>query len=275
MPQTDLKVDVINNGFKITTSDGIKYFFQEEEITSSRTYGPPQSPQEVAAVTAWYLTKIIHPKGDVIDFIYDAASTRYMYDANVTESIRRMTPNAQDGCEGYIFGSQDPSEIMTNRVWVTAKRLSKIKSNSTEHGEVLIESNQSHPEITSHKLISRITVKDKGLATKERIDLSYYSTPNDRILLNVVQFLDTSKKYSFEYYNPDEMPERLSKSVDHYGYYNGKTNNHRYPDPLDPIVKPYLYPEMWNIPDGADKSIDPSMAVNGLLKKSSLSYKRL
>src|SRR5690606_11209880 len=136
-----------------------------------------------------------------------------------------------------------------------------------ENGEILIESNISHPEISSYKMISKITVKDKNLAVKEKIDLTYYPTQNDRMLLGGLQYFDPDKNYSFEYYRPDDMPARLSKSVDYYGYYNGKNNIHRYPDPMDPIVKPYLHRDLWDIPGGADKSIDPSMAVYGLLKK--------
>lgn len=265
MPQTDMKVEVLATGFKITSSDGIQYFFQEEEITNSKTEGlGPQLP--VIGTTAWYLTKIQHPKGDYVEFIYDTSYT-LNYLTNITESATKMVPKIQTNCNGTVIGGSADIQTISNRAIISSKQLSKIKSNKVENGEILIESNISHPEISSFKMISKITVKDKDLMVKEKIDLTYYPTQNDRMLLNGVQYLDPDKNYSFEYYHADDMPARLSKGVDHYGYYNGKNNIHRYPDPMDPIIKQYLHPDLWEIPDGADKSVDPSKAIYGLLKK--------
>ena len=78
---TDLKIEVISYGFKITDTDGTQYLFTQQE-TSGRTtsitlpfYGagssPEEYPQTMAPITAWYLTEIVAMDGtDTIKLYY-------------------------------------------------------------------------------------------------------------------------------------------------------------------------------------------------------------
>lgn len=271
MPQTDLKVNVVTEGFKVTTPDGVVYSFFEKESTRSRIY-PAHGNPEVVAVTSWYLSKIEHPKGDYIDFIYDE-SNMSTYDIASSDALIVSIPYFQDSCIGVNSGVQNISNI-TTKLSVAPKILSRITSNNPENGEVFFEANFSHPEISSLKLITRIVVKNNDIdpETKAQFDFTYDPTENERVLLDKVQFLDPEKNYWFEYYNPDEMPERLSKRVDYFGYYNNinNDNKYRFPKPDDPMVKDYIHPQFFYYSlgdEGSDKSIVPSEAQNGLLKK--------
>ena len=272
MPQNDLKVDVINGGFSVTTSDGVIYSFQSQEKTSSRIYGAGHSLPEIPAVSAWYLSNIQHPKGDIINFTYDDEANTIMYDISVSDALSVSIPYFQDTCDGYMSGIQNVNSITTKYKITRQRRLNKISSNISENGEILFESNVSHPEISSLKLLSKIMVKDKFTNTKEQFDFNYDPTLNDKILLDKVQFLDPNKSYWFEYYNPDQIPARLSKSVDYYGYFNGKNNDskYRFPKTDSSILNGYIDPQFLYYSlgdDGSDKSIDPTKAQNGLLKK--------
>ena len=79
-----------DNGYTITTPDGVKYVFSKTERTEtftqipSREGNPPQ-------ITAWYLSKIIHPDGDQINFIY--ANQGYSYTTSITQSHSSTTTN--------------------------------------------------------------------------------------------------------------------------------------------------------------------------------------
>ncbi len=75
--------------FKITTTDGVKYFFggsAEKETTNKsitgtgcgRIYPRP-------AITAWYLKKIVHPNNDSILFTY--APVGMSYTTSISESV--------------------------------------------------------------------------------------------------------------------------------------------------------------------------------------------
>src|SRR5699024_11003721 len=128
-------------------------------------------------------------------------------------------------------------------------------------------SNISHPEINGYKMLSSLIVRDMKLNEVEKIDFTYYNTIKDRALLDNIQFKNPEKHFSFEYYDPDSIPERLSKSVDYYGYFNGKNNQHRYPDPSDPFIEAYIPEVLKNIPGGADKSVVPEKAKIGMLKR--------
>ncbi len=273
MPQNGLKVEMILDGFEITTPDGVVYSFKEQEITGCRTYGSGQhSVPEVPAITAWYLTKIEHPKGDIVNFIYEESNS-FTYDIGISDALSVLMPYFQYGCQNYA-GSQNVNSTYSRLRTLNPKRLIKISSNEPDFGEVLFESNVSHPEISSFKLISSIIVKDNAPvpATKSQFDFNYITTDNDRILLNEIQYLDPEKSYSFDYYNPSEIPARLTNSTDYYGYYNGKANlgKNRYPNPNDPFIRSYIYPQFLYYSlsdDGSDKTIDPTKAINGLLKE--------
>src|SRR5690606_2703666 len=71
MPRNDLIIKRLSqngefvSGFIVTTPDGVKYTFDEVEVTS--TFGSGTNTETYNVSTAWYLTQIRHPMGDVIE----------------------------------------------------------------------------------------------------------------------------------------------------------------------------------------------------------------
>ena len=270
VPQKDLTIsNYLENGvsgFKIITSDGLTYIFLDTEVNGNKISGGVVHPEPEYITTAWYLSKIISPKGDIVEFLYDAMG--YFYDLNKSQSITVATPTYQNGCPGNTGTGPSYTEnpVITNKLTVGGKRLTKIQSNVPAAGTVDFTSNISHPVASAYKLISNISVKNEATSVIESYDFNYLLTNNNRVFLQQITFKDTSKFYTFDYEDPQGLVSRLSAAQDFWGYYNGKTSNTKYypnPSSLGPSIPNEL--SIWNI--GADKSVDPTYAVKGLLKK--------
>lgn len=255
-----------DTGFIITTSDGNRYIFLEKEQTITRSYGSGHDVPSLPATTSWYLSKIKHPNGDEIEFAY-YGNGAYSYDVSRSESITVASPTNQFPCNGGISSSYS-TRLTTMRMTITGKKLVEIKSNINSAGKVLFNTDFSNPDATissGYKLVSKLEVRDGYNQQVENIDFSYLTTSNGRAFLEKVSFLDPDKEYILGYIDPNGLVERLSKAQDHWGYYNGKTNNsHYFPNPQS---IPFVPSVLSNHNVGADKSVSPAYAQKGLLNK--------
>ena len=82
-PSQTLKIEITTSyfgtgsNFEITTPDGVKYLFADKEKTNNGG-GCAPSTGTYFYTTSWYLSKISHPNGDVINFIYETETYIYM-----------------------------------------------------------------------------------------------------------------------------------------------------------------------------------------------------
>ena len=265
MPAQDFQIycTVSPDGFNflIVSPDGVKYYFNDLESTTQRILGSGHSiPNTV--VSSWYLTKIVHPKGDVVQFLYDNVSTSYV--ASQSQTFRMLSPRIQfDEAGDLESDSPALSAIFDHTIAVNGKSIKSIKSNNPEYGEVVFTSrNESSADVTTgNKKIDKITVKDKSGNEVENIDFTYTTTSNKRVFLDKIQFKDTNQNYQFEYGNRESFPERLSHSQDHWGYFNGKTNTNIVPKGITGYE---LENAQYN---GADREPSATDAKKGLLTK--------
>lgn len=254
---------IIEIGFRITTPEGISYFFTEEELSRNWAMGGAHT-EPIFEPTAWYLTKITHPEGDVIDFIYEAQN--YDYDLSKSESVTIPTPTYQTTCTGMTGPQLTISPVITNNLRVVGKKLVEIRSNSVLDGVVKIDASLPHPGTSSSfNLVSNIIIEDSNSSQIEIFNFDYLTTVNNRVFLQEVIFKDPNFNYRFDYIDPEGLVGRLSTAQDHWGYFNGKTNNtHYFPNPED---LEFGVSELNNYPiTGADKSADSIFAEKGLLK---------
>ena len=104
MPKTALKIenyaDGADLGFKITAPTGISYYFLEQETTISRISGSGHSVPELPITTAWYLTRIEHPRGDMVNFLY--ADMNFNYVASESQILKVPNPGNQTACGSSI-----------------------------------------------------------------------------------------------------------------------------------------------------------------------------
>lgn len=264
MPAQELKIEYTLSpasiNFVITAPDGIKYYFDNQEVTTQRVLGGGHSIPNIT-VSSWYLTKIVHPKGDEIQFIYnDVIST---YTASKSQTYKMLYPRIQydeaGGLEQYTGGL---SPMYEHTISLAGKAIKSIKSTNPIYGEIAFTYlTASSADVTSgNNKLSQITIKDKAAAEIDRINFIYTTTTKKRVFLDKIQFKDVNQNYQFEYDNRDNFPERLSLSQDHWGYYNGKSNVNIVPKLTAYQLESVNY-------NGADKEPVESFAKTGLLTK--------
>lgn len=259
MPQNNLKIQKLNiiskSGFKITTEDGVEYIFTDEEYSTWQNVEVPEG-----VVTGWYLTQIIHPEGDVVNFTYK--NFNYYFVSNISESF--TVKQYQEHCSSV----SPTNERTQNSLSIMGKMIESISSpNNPQYGSVSFQYT-ANPNIIDNYLIAGIKVLNSSQTEIEKVDFNYLFTPNKRIFLKEFIFKDPTKKYSFEYERPEDLVERLSDQKDLWGYYNGKPGT--YPDP---IIHQDLYPKseyiinLFKGRSAGDKRPYAEYAKKGILKR--------
>lgn len=213
------------NGFLITDTDGVQYYFYEEEDTMFRTIGAGHSVPDTYP-TAWHLSKIVHPLGDEVYFTY--GGNGIYYTATNSQSLSFPYPFSQSDCDGIYNNVPTLSGIVSQTMRVIGKQIVKINSNNPINGEIdfsYINPGTSGLIDANSNKVSNISQFDKQSTLIEKVDFNYLNTANNRNFLQSISFKDPNKIYSFEYINPTSFPARLSTSQDHWGFYNGVLNN--------------------------------------------------
>lgn len=264
--KNDIKIELVDSTggdiftFIVTTLDGTKYYFQETEQTMLRTYGAGHVDPSIKT-TAWYLNKIVHPEGDEIYLNY-VASNQYYVQSESQQAARSFPfmqncASGQGYSKGITFGP-----IYSHTTRIVGKTIKSITSNNPISGSIdfVYEDKNPSNEEEPDDVIKTITVKDKSLNVIEKIDFDYLLTGNKRIFLNGFHFLEETNKYSFNYINPTNFPPRLSKSQDHWGYFNGANNLMLLPKINDYGFQNYNY-------DAANREINETNSKIGLLNK--------
>lgn len=260
IPYQDIRVEQYfegeNTGFVITTSDGVKFYFIDAERTTNTLSLENYHTDYRFQVTAWYLSKIIHPLGDEIYFTYDRQY--YMYNSSRSQSLEVVDPGSSD-C-GVPYGPAPILKTYINITQISGVIPQRISSNNPFNGEIVFTPGELNQSISGYNLISRISIRNKDQNEIEKFDFQYINTSNNRKFLQKITFNDPSKNYQFDYNAPEEFPERLSYSQDHWGYFNGQVSNTLViPKITDHSSFKYL--------DGANKEPNGIYSVKGLLSK--------
>ncbi len=265
LEKSDLRVELIPTigggiyTFIITAADGVKYYFQETEQTMLNTYGAGHATPSIKT-TAWYMNKIVHPKGDEIYFTYNNITENYVQSESQQASkaypIWQTCASGQGYTKGITFGP-----IYSHNARIIGKAVNGISSNNPTAGSVTFTYEDKIPSGGEPAdVIKTITIKNKALATIEKIDFNYLVTTNKRIFLDSFNFSEPANKYSFTYINPTEFPVRLSKSQDHWGYFNGANNSILLPRIEGSGFENFVF-------NDANREINEAKAQTGLLNK--------
>ncbi|KIX21471.1 hypothetical protein SY27_07115, partial [Flavobacterium sp. 316] len=250
------------NGFKAITPDGLIYFFQATETSLRNTLGSGHS-EPSASITAWYMTKIVHPNGDEIYFTYGDSFYEYITSKSQTLSFSPVggyTDNT--GCPNLPL-SRLPrlSSIYEDYLAIQAKKITQISSNNPKNGTIIISYINNDTDVLGLEKITNISIKNDDNLIVETINFNYTVTTNKRVFLDEISFLDPAKKYRFEYIDKEALPERLSFKQDLWGYYNGKSNTAIVPSG----IKGYGFENISY--GGANKEIDTIYTAKGMLNK--------
>lgn len=234
--------------FKVVTPDGVIFLFGGEnaiETSEMEQYSAPgtngmcgksfSEPHE----SAWYLTKIIHPKGDTVSFEYGS----YHFDniIGISQTITNLVsyPNCgNSNCPDLGMG------VCISEQTGYGKYLQKIKF---KNGSVQFYASNNRNDIHSQNgvRLDSIGIFDINEDLIKRFKLDYeesysgssfannYVHQNNsylkyRLFLREIKELgsENSSKgsYYFEYNDIISLPPRLSFAQDHWGYFNGESN---------------------------------------------------
>jgi YD repeat-containing protein len=221
------KVD--NTGFIITDGDGVKYSFLVKETTD-----------EMREDTNWYLTEIRRPDGSFLTLKYQ--------NFGVTRALPTLGENDYYGGNveiaqelGYVGRNIYSSPSIKNLY------LSEIES-LTEIVKFHLGSGREDLSGNGARKLDSISVYDKFADYRKTFifEYGYFQSPSEdgylvvgssgftashlgkRLkLLNLIEKNSggENKKYSFDYNEQKPLPYKTSYSVDHWGNYNGATNN--------------------------------------------------
>lgn len=271
--------------FKIITEDGVQYLFNTADLTASYNSNYSNSSDcgyvfQDNVSTAWYLDKIIHPNHDTIFLSYTRIDYHYL--TSVSETIYHIDPNSKNQVCSSVLPMENPvfqNTVCINELKTNGPLLDEI--NSSSGGKLKFR--YTGRSDCDDKLISSIEVypPDQNSAIKI-FDLQYvnvgsmgtYYAPNTNSTIYNRPFLTgltehspdnfLSRKHSFQYYDLNGLPPRLSFSKDHWGFFNGKVNYTSIPSAEDEEFKYYLPQAI------ANRDADPAFAQKGLL--SSITY---
>ena len=256
---TEFNIEIIGNfnlndnyEFKITTPDGIKYYFGglagglgstmpfDYAVEETQLIDKSITPFKlgVKSKTAFYLTKVENSIGDYILLEYETIPQYEILSAReqklfnlISQDITSTQCDPSDGIHNNVnFVTRPIKNTVFNgkflkKIWSPLKSTSII-FNTITINEAIFGGIQNF----KYKVLTDIILENKN------INFSYYPESQNLVSGNVDKFLLTeiifkdsnnqshAEKYSFEYNNKEILPGIFSNSQDYLGYYNGKLN---------------------------------------------------
>ncbi|NDK57358.1 hypothetical protein [Pontibacter fetidus] len=230
MPHQNIRVERMRSTQEdrvvVTTPDGIKYYFGGTGATEyTKQMGYCTLNRDRAIQTAWYLTKIVHPKGDEIDLEY--TSYTYSYIAGVNQTVTKNLQTLNECTECPVVNTLDSCSGMVVMEGVV---LSRIKAKN--FGEIQFQASDDRLDIIREKKLNALVILKPNGQPLRRFDF-VHQYAQKRLFLKEVVEKDVANKqnqvYSFEYNQLDKMPAMLSFDQDHWGFYNGAANKYFVP----------------------------------------------
>jgi RHS repeat-associated protein len=250
IPKQDLmvQVDADLKGFTLITPDGTRYIFgrylNSDGVTYTtaieKTLTEGQQTSNVI-VSSWYLLRIETANQKFkIDLVYDDEGYSYYSNASV-----RYTKTSLQGSGYNASGTSYPIDSYhpALRSYMSGKKLIQIKSSNQT---VNFVSNNIRNDLDDGQGLTLSMVKAKSLDKIEIISgdrcqqfdfsYSYFQDPlkaqqsfGNKLKLDLVKQkscdgLTEIPPYIFTY-EGNFLPHRLSKAIDHWGFYNGAVSN--------------------------------------------------
>lgn len=266
---TDLIIERISGGFRITDTAGTEYEFTEQE-TSSRTVlsisPTPLAPSntqgmgyDVNTETGWLLKKIRTMDGtDEVTFTYESLSefiTQHQSFHKTYQLSYRFMKNDYSGTHWWkyqsmnktFYGSGETPDI-THSDWTylieDGFRPKAVKTITFRGGTVSFENagnqinSSSNVRRSYYQHLESITVRNAAGSTVLKAEMSYANTRDMRELLTRVTFKGSNNTETdrrvMTYYSQDA--NILQMSQDLFGYHNGASNTTLVPFNLFPDI---------------------------------------
>lgn len=261
VPVTDLKIEKTGDlrneegrmdGFKITTPDGIVYFFETVENTMQerRVEEIPCQPvpgritfkerYQMSYNSSWQLSKVETPDGRIVNFKYEE------YPITVEQPVNKIQFE-WPGWNCDLPGGRDFAATYQSLLKIKSKLLKEISSSNLK--VEFAHASRFREDLTTSKSLRSIKVFSVGSSESVKsvyFDYSYFlskNTDNKAVdkRLQLVEVLESvpgilTQPYLF-YYVDKKLPPLNSAQQDMYGYYNAN-------GALYMIPKLYIYPDL-------------------------------
>lgn len=284
IPRSNLVITgSVTTSWTITDENGIKYYFSagDYSLTNTQTmsYSSASPPSgfndgpESSGVTAWNINKVTDTKGNDVIFSYAASGMSYYTKASETKKILGSNAIISFSQGSFLIPTEYSSISITHNN-ISSSHITKI---SWADGYATFQyDNIGRKDITGDTALKYVSVYNNlgNLIKRVNCYTSYFvNTPNsifqtDSTLLyrlkldSLVDISATGTRfppYSFSY-SSLTLPDRLSNSQDHWGYYNGKSNNATFVS---------YYQNVWGKPKkfGANRDVDTNYTQANILKQ--------
>ncbi len=273
--------------WEIKGLDGTTYDFTQYE-----TYQDPSNGQN--HMSAWYLTKITSPTGNVVTLQYTTLPSRSI----VPEGSYSETRDDYDLPIAYTFpgysGTLVPHSLPSQKGPTPGKNYSLVILNTIDfnNGVVVFNYSDNRPDLSGDKRLDSLSVYYRdasgnlsttpfktvalnyGYFAYGDGDDSYNASPGaanfyERMKLTQAQqkgyfggALSAEPPYSFTYFENSgftNLPSKASFARDHWGYYNGKTGHTSLIPSIVPVNSSDLVTYELGVP-GPERDPDTSFA---------------
>lgn len=258
------------DAWTITTGDGTIYKFEHADIETTNSLSPAGF-----FISAWHLSSIEnYNKTEKISFTYNSivnnqGSTRYSVSS--TKYVKSNT--SQESCNypgpgPLIF--DDPDRY-------TTKYLTAISYSFSNNPILNVSLYSTDPNVTPRldktpftpklNTLNAITVNDlveNSIIKTFSFSHEYFGSTHKR--LKLTEFQEVGKPaYTFDYYEQSTLPDYESFSIDHWGFFNNKSNTSLIPKTPPEIASSGYYQP--NPIASADRGANASTANVYLLKR--------
>ncbi len=260
-PQSDFDISYANNTFTLIDGAGVKYTFAATETTTQMNtiLGNPGQ-----YTSSWFLSKIESPKGDhEISFNYSTPTTAlHQYAAAVEKRYPEDTGEVVCTDQGGQVTSAN--RVSSGNIYLTS--IVTDKETLTFHRS--LRDDALHPDSPhakqEYRLDSVSVAVNGNLLEKHLLTYGYFNGPgstSSRLRLDSVhkEAADGTEipPYTFQY-NTNSLPIGTTFAVDHWGFFNGATNQGYIPDYVGMGI---------TYTSGADREPNHNYNQSGILEK--------
>ena len=204
-PYENLKILATPSGFEITAPDGIKYIFEDVETTyvisktqKNGTINPYIDGYQYTS--SWYLSKIITPGGEEVNYTYFSLKIQPEYIASEAKYFRYHV-NTPLNCSPTQPFEKEFTILNWQETETFQKKISKI---TFPNGEINFTYKESgRIDLPGDRALDKIIISNKaGVLKSFNFGQNYFN--NRLYLTSVVEEGQGESKppYKFEYYTP-------------------------------------------------------------------------